>query len=553
MRQMDDISKARAVKSVLDPRRKSSRTAAINAVAKRVGVSSSTLRRWVLAAESAPAPKRTARKSKSAVQFVGDFDWVGVRDSGIAPRTCSALGGTDETRRRFIRGAEALGLNTEKKPIHPQQLLVSDMLAVGLGQNVIMLPRRSSKSTSLIAEGLGRAWELEDYRVGILTMTTGKAGRARFLKDVVPVLERKYPDKSSRPFKIVKSAGQERVEFFQSGGMVCWLSSIDDLIGEAFDMVILDEASKADAEKAEETLSAALPTLDTRPDAQIVVAGTAGEFRTGNLLWNWLEDGHAGEAGILEYCAPEHTTIEDIESWETTLPLVLEAHPGIGTLTTIERVQTNWRTMKPGKFLREYLSIFGIEGVSNRMIKPDVWGKRADDGDLPKIPERFAVALTVHRDQTVASLTIAWRDEKAKSHAMVIMHDRGVAWVQEKVHAFCMKYKVPLVHDSLGVVLVETEALAQKRPQIRFSPQSTRNITTAAALLVKEIDTGHFVHHNQAAMNDAVAVAVKRRILSAWGFGTTDPMDDITPLEGAAMALRAYDQDRPKQKFVPNF
>lgn len=552
MPRFDDDARAKAVRSVLDPRRKAaSRTAAIQAVAKRVGVSPSTLRRWVADADSKPK-SRPARKSRAAVRFVGEFDWLGIRDSGIAPRTCSRLGGTDDTRRRFIRGAEALGLNTERKPLHPQQLLVSDMLAVGLGQNVIMLPRRSSKSTSLIAEGLGRAWELEDYRVGILTMTTGKAGRARFLKDVVPVLERKYPDKNSRPFKIVKSAGQERVEFFQSGGMVCWLSSIDDLIGEAFDMVILDEASKAEPEKAEETLSAALPTLDTRPDAQIVVAGTAGEFRTGNLLWDWLADGRAGAAGILEYSAPEHTTIEDIETWEATLPLVLEAHPGIGTLTTIERVQTNWRTMKPEKFLREYLSIFGIEGVANRLINPDVWGKSADAGELPKPPERFAVALTVHRDQTVASLTAAWRDASGKAHALVLAHDRGVAWAQDEAARIAAKYKLAIVHDSMGVVLVETEALSRRKPPVRLTPQTTKNVVTAAALLIKEIETRRFVHHDQPSLNEAARIAVKRRILGAWGFGTSDPEADITPLEGAAMALRVYDQERPRMKYVPS-
>jgi hypothetical protein len=452
-----------------------------------------------------------------------------------------------------MRGATLLGLVGGRKQLAPQQLLLSDMLAAGHGQNAVLLPRRSSKSTSLIAESLGRGQELDDYRVGILTMTTGKAGRSRFLKDVVPLLERRFPEKDSRPFKIVKSAGQERVEFHESGGSVAWLSSIEDLRGEAFDFVILDEAGEAEPGKVEESLAAALPTLDTRPGAQIVAAGTAGRYRGGNLLWDFLEAGRGGGAGILEFSAPDTTSVEDIESWETTAPLVLASHPGVGTLTTLESVERNWRAMKPDVFLREYLSIFGVEGASSTLIRPDLWAASADAAGLPEPPERFALAVAVHRDQTGASVTASWRDVKGKAHGLVLAHDRGTAWVVPKLHELAQKYSVPVVHDSMGVVLVETEALAQKKPAVKFAPQTTRNVTTAAALLMKELENGKFVHHDQPVLNDAARLAVKRRILSAWGFGSADPMDDITALEAVAMGLRVFDQERPRRKIVPNF
>lgn len=469
------------------------------------------------------------------------------------PAYCSTLAGDADSRRRFMRGAELLGLNTARKPVVPQQLILSDMLAAGCGQNAVMVPRRSSKSTTLIAESLGRAEAFDDYRAGILTMTTGKAGRSRFLKDVVPVLERRFPDRRSAPLRIVKSAGQERVEFHRSGGSVAWLSSIEDLRGEAFDLVILDEAGEPEPGKVEEALAAALPTLDTRPDAQIIMAGTAGRYRSGNLLWDALQAGREGHGGILEYSAPDWVGPDDIDTWEKTLPLVLASHPGVGTLTTVEAVERNWRFMKPEVFMREYLSLFGIAGIQNRVIPPDVWSKLAVPGRLPAPPDRFALALTVHRDQTAAALTAAWRDGRGKAHLLVLAHDRGVGWVQERAAQLALRYKTPIVHDSMGVVLVETEALARRKQAPRLEPQRTRDVTTAAALLMKEITAGRVVHHDQPALNDAVKVAVKRRILSAWGFGTSDPVDDITPLEGAAMALRAYDQSRPRRTLRPNF
>lgn len=479
-------------------------------------------------------------------------DWEGIRNRGITPAVCSTVAGDTASRERFLKGAGLLGLNTARKPLHPQQLLLSDVLAGGFRQNAVMYPRRSSKTTSLIAEALGRAQAHDDYRVGILTMTTGKAGRERFRKDVVPVLERKYPDALTRPFKITRSAGMEGVRFNESGGMVAWLASIEDLRGEAFDLVILDEAGEPEPEKVQDALAAGLPTLDTRPGGQIVAAGTAGKYRGGNLLWDFLQGGHSGDGGIVEYSAPDTTSIEDIEEWDFVANLLLACHPGIGNLTTLESVRLNWKIMKPEVFLREYLSVFGIEGLSNRMIAPDLWAQRAQAGALPTPPDRFALALKVHRDQTAAALTAAWRDEKGKAHTVVLAHDRGVNWVNAKAYEIARKYSVPIVHDTQAADLVETEALAQKKPAPKFEPQTTRNVSTAAALLMKELENDRFVHHDQPDLNDAVELAVKRRILTAWGFGTADPAEDITTLEAAAMALRMYDQGRPRNQYQPS-
>ena len=481
--------------------------------------------------------------------------WDQVRDSGIPARKVSNLGSSRVDRQEFLEGARLLGLVGGRKKLAPQQLLLSDMLDHGHKLNAVLYPRRSAKSTTLIAKALGRAISQEDYRGAILTMTTGKAGRSRFSKDVVPLFERAYPDPRTSPFKVMKSAGQEGILCRETGGFLVWLSSIDDLRGEAFDMVILDEAGEPEPDKVEDALAAGLPTLDTRgPNAQLVVAGTAGAYRDGNLLWDMLELGRADEAGIVEFAAPESTSIEDLQSWETTTPLVLEAHPGVNTLTTLESIHDNWKTMKPERFLAEYLSIFGIGGGTKGIIPPDVWAKLADTGPVPASPPaRFSMAIAVHRDQTAGAIVAAWRDTKRRAHMLVLRHDRGVSWIADAAYDLAARNKVPIVHDSMGAVLVETEALSRRRPFVKLLPQTTRNITTAAALTMKDIETGVFVHHNQPDLNEAARLATKRRILSAWGFGGGDDSEDITCLEAGAMALRAYDQDVPRIPLKPNF
>ena len=480
-------------------------------------------------------------------------DWETVRDAGLMPRNVSRIAGSAESRARFSSGALLLGIDGKRKKLAPQQLLMSDVLDAGHKLNGFLLPRRSSKSTSISAESLGRAEAQEDYRVGILTMTTGKAGRSRFTKDVVPVLERKHPDKESRPFKIVKSAGQERVEFLSSGGSVGWLSSLEDLRGEAFDLVVLDEGGEPEPEKVEAALAAALPTLDTRPGAQLITAGTAGRYRKGNLLWDFLEQGRNGEGGIIEFATSESVTVEDLEHWENVAQLVLDCHPGVNTLTTLDSIKGNWAAMKPETFLMEYLGIFGMDGASKGLIKPRVWERLARRGELPQPPERFALAIAAHRDQRSAAIVAAWREADGKAVGLVLAAERGITWLAPKALELSRKYQVPIVHDSQGVVLAETEALARKRPKPRMLSQTTKQITTAAALLVKEIETGNFVHFDQPALNAAASAVTKRRILSSWGLGSESLDDDITPIEAVAMALRVYDDSEPKKRLKPNF
>lgn len=226
----------------------------------------------------------------SGTELADEAAWLGLRALALKPSVVSMLVTTVQSRLEFLEGARLLRFYGDRamsgRCPQPQQLLLADVLAAGYKRNALLLPRRSSKSTSAIAVGLGRAAYREDYRVGILTLTSGKAGRSRFLKDVATPVERLYPDKQARPFKVIRIAGMEGIQF-ATGGSVSWLSTLDDIRGEAFDLLYLDEAGEPnDVEQVREVMGAALPTLDTRPDAQLVILGTAGRYREGNLLWD---------------------------------------------------------------------------------------------------------------------------------------------------------------------------------------------------------------------------------------------------------------------------
>ena len=488
--------------------------------------------------------------------------WLALRRRALKPRVVSDLVSTEEDRREFLRGAEMLRFHGPRamrgRAVVPQQLLVVDMLAAGHQKNAALLPRRSSKSTSVIAVGLGRAEAREDYRVGILTMTTGKAGRSRFLKDVVPAIERSGTPLGT--YKVVRAAGQERVEFDASGGSVSWLSTVDDLRGEAFDMIVLDEAGEAEPQKVEDALAAALPTLDTRPGAQIVVAGTAGKYRRGNLLWEWLELLRASEAGGVEYAMPETLTEEDVDTWEAIRPHVLASHPGIGTLTTEEAIRGNYLTLPRETFLREYGGIFGDEGGTVSLFDPIKWARTGIDGALPApgsadFPERFSLAVAPHPDQLCTSIVAAWRDEKGRAVLLQLEALQGIDAAAPALLRYARRFKVPVVYDAgsqVAQLIVEKLTRPSSGARPKLHPYVYADVKRAASLIVDEADRENIVHwRDQLVLTEGVHRTVKRKSGDrGWLLGRDPkrPDDDITPVEAAALALLHYDGSKPKAK-----
>lgn len=500
-------------------------------------------------------PGATPATAHTAGFLFDEAAWLACRALALPPLHVSELVTTEHDRREFLHGATLLRFFGERamrgREPKPQQLLVVDMLAAGRQQNAILLPRRSAKSTTLIAVALGRAAHREDYRVGVLTMSTGKAGRSRFLKDVAPALERVAGD-----HKIVRSAGQERVEFPSTGGIVQWLSSIDDLRGEAFDMVILDEAGEPDPQKVEDALAAAMPTLDTRPDAQIVAAGTAGKFRTGNLLWEWLELGRAAKGGIIEYAMPDNVQDEDLASWDAIAPLVLAAHPGVGTLTTAEVVQARYETMPRVVFIAEYGGIFGDQGGTTALFDPLKWARtgRDDDPAVVAWPGRWSLAFAPHPDQLCVSIVAAWRDDDGRAVPLLLDRVTGIDGAVPVLRRLWAKHKVPIVYDAGSqVAQLIVEKINQARGvRPRFEPYAFADVKRAASLIVDDVDRENVSHWSrQVEFNEAVHKSVKRKSGDrGWLVGRHPkrPDEDVTGVEAWAMAQLHFDTSKPKPK-----
>ena len=481
-------------------------------------------------------------------------EWENVRETGTQPQFLSDLDDTEELRQEFMVGAKMMGLNTKRKPLHSQQLLVADVLNANARFTGVLLPRRSAKTTSIFAWVLGRCASREEYLIGYTVATTGKKARDRFNKDIVPVLERLFPDPATRPFKITRAAGQERVTFDNGSIFQILKPSGEDFRSDAYDVVIIDEAGEADPAMGADILEAALPTQDTRPEPMIVFAGTAADYRVGNLLWDELVEGRVDteDHAIIEYGAGELITAEDLADWPIIEEIVLRVHPGIGTLTTLKAVKTNWERLKPAQFSAEYLGVFGLVGAVGNLLNQDAW-TAAGEETMPTLPDKFALVIAAHPDQLSAAIGAVWRDDDGKAMFALLEHRHGVDWLAGTAAEIAQKYGVPIIHDNRGVVMVETEQLQRMRPRPQLLPQTTKNVTTAAGLLVKEVELGNIRHFNQPALTLAAQTVTKRKILGSWGLGRPSEGDDITPIECMALGLRVFDEgglSRPKLTII---
>ncbi len=477
-------------------------------------------------------------------------NWDQIKASGISPLHESSAAGAERFREEFIRGALMLGLDSLKKPLHPQQLRIADVLnacdSFGLPLNsttAIEIPRRASKTTSIFAVLLGRCLCRPGYQVGF-SAQTGIKTRDRFMKDIVNVCNMLWKDPDRRPFRFYMSRGAEQMIFENGSVFSCLPPQGESYRGDAYDAVFLDESQEYGVELTADLDGAIQPTFDTRPEAQLITGGTTGKQRLG-MLFDKLELGREGKAGILEYAVPDTITADDLmtdsqKDWGKVEPLIRIAHPGIDTLTTIERMAENFETLPLPQFMREYLGIWP-EDYSQGAIDTIAW--RACAIDFIDKPAHFVIAFDVEPSGQSAAIVAAWRDSE-HSYVELLDHRPGVEWLGAELMRLALKYRVMIGHDTIGAAMVEAEALTRRRPRPRLRPIGYKDVGPATASIAKDITERRLRHFDQGGLNDAVTKVAKRPLGDgSFGWKRRGATGDITPLIAATIAFRVLDNN----------
>jgi hypothetical protein len=397
------------------------------------------------------------------------------------------------------------------------------------------MSRRSAKTESVLLWVFAMMQERPGLQVAFTMATTREAARAKFMADVYPIME-ELADLHD-DVKVYRGQGFEGAHLGASSFVI--VAPNDKAFrSKAFDIIIVDESGAAEPDVVEHLMPALLPTLDTSELGMLILMGTAGDYRAGNLLWDALHD---EDAAVVDYSPGDVIDVEALADWDYAEAMLEMYHPGIGTLTTTARIKRNWALLKPAQFAQEYLSVWGNAGGEGGEFTADQWAALWLPGELPEPPRRFALGIAATEDH--GAIVAAWRDSDGAARLLLIDSREGRAWLPAAARDIARRYRVPVVCDPRAS---QTSAdvkqrVEQLRPAPRLAIQDYEDVGAAHERMVQEVEAGNVRHWGQQPLTDA-ALAVKRVQMGAkWKFGRVSESADITPMQAATLALRYFD------------
>ena len=514
-----------------------------------------------------------------AHELLDEAAWVAYRDAGRPPFERTALVTSYQSRAEFLVGAwlidkvvpPQLG-GSLLKNLQPQMLAEVDTLAAGAFRNAVLMPRRSSKTTTLWCVLLGRCYMRPMHQAGYTMLTLAKKADKRFELDVRDPISRKWRDKRVREnehgVKLKDGKGGKGVAFENGSNLDILAPKGDEVRSGAYDTLVLDEAGEAEPDEWADIVSSVIPAFDTRPGAQIILAGTAGRYRTGSYFWKTLHD---PDAGRIRYGVPDDVDPALLEDWDTVGPLIDKLHPGLDGLTTLDRIAGGFEDLGAALFAAEYLGHFGDEGGNATAISNRAWSSTRQAGPVPEGVTSGALALAVHPKGLYASVVVAWHitgptdlaeaawdldgiaANKPRVGIKLLHHQRGVQGIERVLILASRALGAPIVYDkgTSSSVAVIDRLLTIARPRPRVEERLFAQVKVAHAQLVAGIEHGDIWHWQQKQLDTAAEIGVVHAM--GQGYLIRAPKGDehdITPIEAAALAYDALPA-RPATKFDP--
>lgn len=461
----------------------------------------------------------------------------------------------------------------------PQQLAISDTLDMDLSEHVIEISRRGTKTTSIFLKLLGRCALRPGYQV-TFSAQSGVAGSRRLREwanrldaqnppddlDMPPWMrgKRRTPaaverqmalfeldvtqgedrPTSGRGFKIMRGEVGKGIYFDNGAQFLVLKPDADSYRGEGADASWLDELQEVDPDEGDDLMAGILPLQDTKIGAQTIASGTAGEARVGPF-WAWLKRLRAGDdsMGGMDYAVPEDTPWELVEDEETAMELLVSVHPGVGTLTTLDKMRKNYRGLPKPQWAREYLSIWP-ETFGESAIDPLLWEQASLD-KKPAIPSRVAFGLAIKPGGSVTAICAAWRSSTGRAYVELIEHRPGTDWLPERLQELTQKYRGSSVaYDDIAEGKATAGETLRLSPRPRLKVQTYRENAAGCIQLVRELERGKLRHSGQVGLDAAAAVVTRREVRGDQGvwLWNSPPGADITPIDAATRALRNWDQ-----------
>jgi hypothetical protein len=217
----------------------------------------------------------------------------------------------------------------------------------------------------------------------------------------------------------------------------------------------------------------------------------------------------------------------------TLLELV---HPGIGTVTTIEKMRKNYRKPEFGlpQWAQEYLSIWP-ETFGTRAVAAELW-EACGLETKPTRPARMAFGMAIKPGGGSAAIVAAWRSTKGVAYIELVEHRPGTKWLPARLQELTRTYRgATVAYDDISegkATATETEVLSPK-PRLRV--QTYRETAAGCVQFMRDLERGTLRHAHQQGLDAAVEAAGRREVRNDQGIWLW------TPAEAGADTARCCD------------
>src|SRR5690606_10318911 len=120
-----------------------------------------------------------------------------------------------------------------------QMLREVDVIAAGAAINAVLMPRRSSKTTTLWCVLVGRCWMRPEYMAGYTMLTLAKKAEKRFELDVRNPITRHWRDAKYRPVKVRDGKGAKGIDFPNGSVLDVLAPKGEEVRSGAYDVMVL--------------------------------------------------------------------------------------------------------------------------------------------------------------------------------------------------------------------------------------------------------------------------------------------------------------------------
>lgn len=340
-----------------------------------------------------------------------------------------------------------------------------------------------------------------------------------------------------------RGTGQQMIQM-RNGG-VCWYRTrtngggrgVDDV-----DRVVMDEAQHATDEHA----AAVTPTLLANPNPQLNAMGSGGIL--GKSAWWWSQRRRALGATPGRFAYVGHTAerVELVDGrvvqhsvdaldrglWRKANPAIAAGRGG-----GMEFLEEQLQRLGPAAFAREHLGVWDpdIEVHGARVFPPGVW-EAVNQVAVEQPSSGLVFAVDVNPERTRSAIAVG----SPGGSCGLVAERSGVGWVIDELAGMAARTGAPVALVSRGPAGSLVADL--ERAGVNVLPVAPTDLATASGWLFDAVVDRRIVVQRDAALDAAVAAAVKRSASGdAWVWDRRN--GDVHPL--VALTLAAWKAAQP--------